>query len=736
MGRTLALTNQFRQTLAFSVGMWLLSGAPLAIARAADSVAVDFSGYRRDCGVHVDVLPGPEGDRVQVVWPVGDGDSGRLVLATRKGHAVIQALELVAAGKSARRLFENVDPVYFLTVGTRKGTPGRPPGMSEFNEFFDSPAQRPHQTYRSSLDLRAIKVTGEGRRAAIILDGLSAGPFAGALQFNVYANSRLIHVEAVVRTNQEKCAYLYDSGLATDSPPWRRFAWTDTEGLTQRADVTAQDSDRPIAVRYRTLVGETDAGSVACFPPPHQFYFARDLTDNLSNVWFGRKHRGLDDRYGFGIRQSESGGGAYVPWYNAPVGTDQRLSAFYLITRDNARDAIREVLRYTHRDRFPKLPGHTTFTSHWHMEIGITAMEDAAKSSSRRTPDFVRMFKNMGVEIVHLAEFHGQGHQQDPGPLRWPEMKAMFDECRRRSDSQLLLVPGEEVSGILGVAKPGQHPGHWMCLFPHEVYWAQKRDKDALFNEELPPYGNIYRVGDRADMVKLLEREHGLAWTSHPRIKASSWAPDAFRNEDYYRSDYWLGAAWKAMPVDLSRDRLGERALNLLDDMTGWGPHKYLVGEVDVFKIDHTHELYGHMNINYLRLERKPSYGESWQPILDALRRGRFFVTTGEVLMREFRVGGKESGESLVLAKDYRPEIELQVEWTFPLRFAEIISGDGAHVYRERIDLADTGPFGRRTVTLRPELKGRTWVRAEAWDIAGNGAFTQPVWLESRPSTP
>src|SRR5262249_29006382 len=153
---------------------------------------------------------------------------------------------------------------------------------------------------------------------------------------------------------------------------------------------------------------------------------------------------------------------------------------------------IREVLRYTHRDQFPQLPGYSTFTSHWHMEIGITAMQEAARSSTRRTPDFVRMFKNMGVDIVHLAEFHGQGHQQDPGPLRLPEMKAMFDECRRLSDGQLLLVPGEEVSGILGVAKPGQHPGHWMCLFPHEVYWAQKREKDAPFKEEVSPYGTIY----------------------------------------------------------------------------------------------------------------------------------------------------------------------------------------------------------------------------------------------------
>src|SRR5207245_4534336 len=132
----------------------------------------------------------------------------------------------------------------------------------------------------------------------------------------------------------------------------------------------------------------------------------------------------------------------------------------------------------------------------------------------------------------------------------------------------------------------------------------------------------------------------------HPRIKASSFTPDAYRHEDFYRDPAWLGAAWKAMPADLSLPRLGTRVLDLFDDMANWGPHKYMPGEVDVFKIDHTHELYGHMNINYLRLARLPRFEEGWQPILDALRAGQFFVTTGEVIVRDFTLGGKRSGEA------------------------------------------------------------------------------------------
>jgi hypothetical protein len=50
-------------------------------------------------------------------------------------------------------------------------------------------------------------------------------------------------------------------------------------------------------------------------------------------------------------------------------------------------------------------------------------------------------------------------------------------------------------------------------------------------------------------------------------------------------------------------------------------------------------------------------------------------------------------------------------------------------VYRERLDLSDTQAFGNRRLMLLPDLAGRRWVRFEVWDVAANGAFTQPVWI-------
>jgi hypothetical protein len=347
------------------------------------------------------------------------------------------------------------------------------------------------------------------------------------------------------------------------------------------------------------------------------------------------------------------------------------------------------------------------------------------------------MFKAMNVNMVHLAEFHGDGHQKDPGPLRLRELESMFEECRRLSDEQLLLIPGEEVNTFLGLELPGKHPGHWMCLFPRPFYWIMQREASQPWVEEDPRLGKIYRVGSRQDMQRLLEAEAGLAWAAHPRIKASSWTPDIFRNEDFYLADTWLGGAWKAMPADLSRDKLGERVLDLLSDMANWGQKKYVLGEVDVFKLDRTHELYGHMNINYVQLDCVPRFDDGWPELLDALRQGRFFVTTGEVLIPRCTIGGRSGGQSLRLGAGAAPGIdaarvpvEALLQWTFPLEFAELVSGDGQQVYRQRIDLRDAPPLGQRTLRFEADLRGRTWGRLEVWDTAVNGAFTQPVWLE------
>jgi hypothetical protein len=700
----------------------------------AEDPAVDLSGFHAGNGIEVE----HKDSRLRVSWelerPEHDKDRGQLVLDLRPDRPLIQAMGIAAPSGLVSPLLEALDPTAYLLVGSRQAPTGRPPDMSVFNVFFDTPADRPFQAFRSKLALKRVSVTSRGPRATVTIGEVALGPFAGELQFTIYRFSRLLHVETVVRTQEDRRAILYDTGLAfATTGKSVSFAWLDTEGKLRRQQPAWDAADLHLAVRHRALVAETAVGSIACFPAPHQFFSPRDLTDNLSTVWYGRGHRGLDDRFGFGICQSERGGGSFVPWFNAPPGTDQRLGVFYLFSRHGGADgALHEALRYTNGDRFPKLPGYHTLTSHWHMAVAMAALHEKAAGPPRSTPDFVGMFKNMGVDIVHLAEFHGDGHPQDPGPLRLAELQAMFDEWKRLSDDEILFLPGEEANAFLGPSRSRKETGHWMCLFPKPVFWTMTRSPTQPFIENRPPYGLVYHVGDGAEMLRLLEREGGLAWTAHPRIKASSWTPDIFRRQDFYLSDRWLGAAWKAMPADLSQEQLGRRALDLLDDMANWGQKKYLPGEVDVFKLDHTHELYGHMNINYIRLDpdRLPRFADGWQPVLDGLRGGRFFVTTGEVLIPEFLVDGQSNGSMVRLGPSGTAEVRAELRWTFPLKFVELISGDGSRVFRDRIDCSDTIPFDRRKLRLNRGLAGRSWIRLEAWDIAGNGAFTQPIWLE------
>ena len=77
-----------------------------------------------------------------------------------------------------------------------------------------------------------------------------------------------------------------------------------------------------------------------------------------------------------------------------------------------------------------------------------------------------------------------------------------------------------------------------------------------------------------------------------------------------------------------------------------------------------------------------------------------------------------------------KASLSFKLQWTFPLQFAEVISGDGINVYRHKMNLDTTLPFGEQSFSLPLDLSGRKWVRLEVWDIAANGAFTQTVWLK------
>jgi hypothetical protein len=117
-----------------------------------------------------------------------------------------------------------------------------------------------------------------------------------------------------------------------------------------------------------------------------------------------------------------------------------------------------------------------------------------------------------------------------------------------------------------------------------------------------------------------------------------------------------------------------------------------------------------------------PLYNESWAPIVEGIRAGNFFGTTGEILFHNWGVQGSGA----------KAAYSATIEYTFPLEFAELVWSDGAKVDRKIINLTDTAPFRTKSFTIPFDARGKKWVRFAVWDSAGNGAWVQPAAVQSQ----
>jgi hypothetical protein len=655
----------------------------------------DLKAFDKKSGVSASTYK----NELEVRWQAGNREVATLQLSLGKDSALIKSIRM-RGDAGMQVIMEDLDPVFLLTVGKRDLI-----SQNGWNIFFDKVHLKPYQAHLVQLEKKSGSVITKGSATVISIDGISAPGFKGRIEITLYTGSPLFNIAAVMSTDIDSTAIVYDAGLVNRKMKWRRVSWSNTAGQMD-STVIVNDTAKNEAVKYRTIVGHGPGGSLAIFPPPHQYFYPLDEAFNLRFVWHGNAYRKMVDGYALGIRQELNGDNRFVPWFNAPPGTEQRMNFFCLISRFDETAALQQVKKFTNNDRYARLPGYKTLGSHFHNEFIMKVV--MAGKPIPDTPNFVKVFKDMGVDIVHLAEFHYTAHPKGPDSTRLKELHALFEQCRRLSGKNFLLLPGEEPNEFFG--------GHWLQFFPEPVYWIMSRKPGQPFVSDDPKYGKVYRIGNAAEMLELLKQENGLAWTAHPRTKGSTGYPDKYKNENFFLSDRFLGAAWKAMPADLSQPRLGKRVLDLLDDMDNWGVDKKVLAESDVFTIEPENEMYAHMNVNYLQLDRLPAFGESWQPVLDALRKGKFFSGTGEVLIPRFKVSSSSA--------------TFDLQWTFPLNFAELISGDGTEVYRQRINLDTTRAFGKKSFTVPADLTGRKWVRLEVWDVAANGAFTQTIWIK------
>jgi hypothetical protein len=242
--------------------------------------------------------------------------------------------------------------------------------------------------------------------------------------------------------------------------------------------------------------------------------------------------------------------------------------------------------------------------------------------------------------------------------------------------------------------------------------------------QEDPTYGRVYRVTTADEMMEMLARENGIVFMPHARTKGSTGYPDAIKNTAHFNHERYGGLGWRwGMGLDLSATRLSEfRSLPLIDEMNNWvadsaGPPKYMLAINETYDQNPVDDVYAMGPVSYPRMDALPG-PEDFSPIVDALRTGNFFATSGEVLIPTYEVTGSAGRRSVVA----------EVEWTFPMELVEGVWGDGVKTERTIVSATGLAPFGRQRFEI-PVPAGAKWVRFAAWDAAGNGALAQPVKL-------
>jgi len=589
------------------------------------------------------------------------------------------------------------------------------------------PQRTPSEIRRadSSFHTTSCSVKTDGASLIVTFPGLSVGIFSGDLQFTVYKGTNLLRMDAAAKTSEQWVAYKYDAGLkgfSTDLTA--RVTWRDTGGHPQAhqfGGVVNQTLSR-VKAQNRLIVAESNGGALAAFPPPHTFFFTREKDTNLGYVWYRKDAEG---RFAIGVGMPErEEDPQYVQnfaLYNAPPGTVQKMGVYFYASPDAGEPARQAVLAFTHGDTFKPVAGYKTFVNHFHLDF--TGRQRASGSLDTPFQDLIAM-KSLGLNVIGLSDFHFELHANDAGALRLADQKDYFEASRRASDKDFLVVPWEEPSAFFG--------GHYNVIWPRDVYWSKVRQPGQPFVEEVPGYGKVYHTGSAEDVQKMMDAEGAYWYHAHPRTKSTTGYPDLIWDKPYVKNDRYLGVAFKpGMGQDNSEVRMCDwRCFDAIDTMNnmyagqGLRP-KYAIADIDTYKKGPEDDLYANFPVNYLKIDRTPGPEDDYSPILKALRDGNFFVTTGEILIRNYSVAG--TGNQRTVTAD--------VDWTFPLNFVEVVWSDGRKVDRQTISATDLAPFGTKHFAIPFDASGKAWVRFAVWDSAGNGAFVEPVWLNAVKTT-
>ena len=414
--------------------------------------------------------------------------------------------------------------------------------------------RKPEEITRASAAYRVTScdVKTNGARIEVSFPGVMLGPFKGRLQYTVYKGTNLIRQEIVATTSEPSVAYKYDAGVKGISvQAGARIAWRDPAGAWREDRLADSAAGKEIDLKTdnRLLIAEQGkAGSIAVFPPPHTFFWARELATNLGYSWY--RHDSAQT-FALGVRQAEREESQQYDGnfalYSARPGTEQRMPMYIYPSAASARDTQAPALAFTHADHYKPLAGYQVMNHHYHMDLGQRLLQ--AGSLDAPIPDLIAL-KALGITIVSQIDSVGTGGggRQDPLAIT----AASVEGARRHSDKDFLVMPDQEFfNSPLG--------GHTDLLFSHPVYWTQGRAAGQPLSDQRPVYGTVYHIASADDLMQMATREDGMISMPHPRTKGSTGFPDAVKDEAFFKNPRYQGVGFRwGMGLDLSEKRLCE----------------------------------------------------------------------------------------------------------------------------------------------------------------------------------
>ncbi|MDQ3846839.1 MAG: hypothetical protein M3342_22925, partial [Bacteroidota bacterium] len=289
-------------------------------------IPVDLSRFDKTSAAKASV----QNNSLSISWPTGKTEQGKMIINLENEKPLFSSIQLSKKGVF-QEIAANLDPVFLLTIGKRDLV-----SQNGWNIFFDTTNRAPHKTFVVDVRKQSVAVVTTGSRTVIKISEVKAGSFSGALEITLYNGSPLFNVAAAMTTEVDSTAILYDAGLVSTKSLWNKIAWSNTNNELQITVTNRLDTAKNVAVKYRTIIGENKAGSLALFPPPHQYFYPLDEAFNLKFTWYGTNYRSMISAYGIGIRQDPMGDKRWVPWFNAPPKTEQRLNYFCLLSTEGA----------------------------------------------------------------------------------------------------------------------------------------------------------------------------------------------------------------------------------------------------------------------------------------------------------------------------------------------------------------------------------------------------------------